>query len=84
MEWYQGIEKIQNCVVKVITPYGHGTGFLVGSSKGYRMLATAAHVVRHANDWQEPIKIQHAVTKKRFFSVTIIDMLTLILHEILL
>jgi hypothetical protein len=47
--------------VKISTPAGYGTGFLVLSNNDQTWcgIATAAHVVRHANEWQEPIRIQN-------------------------
>ncbi len=69
MEWHKAIENIANHTVKVITPNGHGSGFLISSNKKTKLLciATAAHVVDNANYWEQPIRIQHAITKKEVF-----------------
>lgn len=64
MNWDRAIETIRPHVVKIETPSGYGTGFLSiynqsGSLCGF---ATAAHVVDHADEWDEPIRISHAAS----------------------
>lgn len=61
MSWDHAIQVVVPHVVKIETPSGHGSGFLSfytndGSICG---IATAAHVVAHADEWQEPIRIRH-------------------------
>lgn len=61
MSWDAAIKTISPHVVKIETPTGYGTGFLAfynhdGSWCG---IATAAHVVSHADEWQEPIRIRN-------------------------
>lgn len=59
MNWEKAIDAVRPHVVRINTPTGYGTGFLAfynhdGSWCG---IATAAHVVAHADEWQEPIRI---------------------------
>lgn len=61
MNWDQVVKKISPHVVKIETPSGHGTGFLLvhNLDKTWCAIATAEHVVAHADNWQQPIKINH-------------------------
>jgi len=61
MNWDRAIETIRPHVVKIETPNGYGTGFLAiyNDDKSWCGFATAAHVVSHADEWQQPIRIQH-------------------------
>jgi hypothetical protein len=61
MNWDHAVEIIRPHVVKIETPGGHGTGFLsfYNHDKSWCGIATAAHVVGHADEWQEPIRIRH-------------------------
>ncbi len=49
-----------------MTPRSSGTGFLLynSASKGFSVIATAAHVVNEAHFWEEPIRVQNAATGK--------------------
>ena len=60
MNWEQAIAKVSERVVRIETPTGMGTGFLAfyNSDSTWCAIATAAHVVKHADDWQQPIKIR--------------------------
>jgi hypothetical protein len=60
-EWQTAIETVKPYVVKILTPQGTGTGFLVSFPKDRRLfgVATAAHVVNHAHLWEEPIRLHH-------------------------
>ena len=63
--WYQAVDKITPHIVKISTPEGHGTGFLIsygGSSGELCAIATAAHVLGHAHYWEEPIRIDHGLS----------------------
>lgn len=64
MNWDAAIKAIANHIVKIETPTGYGTGFLAfyNHDKSWCGIATAAHVVSHADEWQEPIRIRHAGT----------------------
>lgn len=66
MNWDKAIRAITPHVVKIETPHGHGTGFLAfyNHDKSWCGIATAAHVVSHADDWQEPIRIRSEVAQK--------------------
>ena len=61
--WNESLYYIKKYVVKIETPTVYGTGFFVTTSKvgdvPFIYFATAYHLVRHANDWLEPIKITH-------------------------
>jgi hypothetical protein len=61
MEWHEAIEFIEPYVVKISTPRGSGTGFLVSTSNAAPVcaVATAAHVIDNAHYWEEPIRILH-------------------------
>jgi hypothetical protein len=69
MNWDHAIETISPHVVKIETPTGYGTGFLTlyNHDKAWCGIATAAHVVSHADDWQEPIRIKHDRSKAPLF-----------------
>ncbi len=66
MEWHSAIEKIEPYVVRIATPSGSGTGFLVSHSTTTSVcaVATAAHVVDHAHYWEQPIRIEHTSSGK--------------------
>jgi hypothetical protein len=62
MNWDKAIEMVSPHVVRISTPSGYGTGFLTfyNASGRWCGIATAAHVVGHADEWQQPIRIYHA------------------------
>ncbi len=66
LEWYDAVEVIRPHVVRISTPRGSGTGFLVarGTKQHFVVLATAAHVVDHEHQWEEPIRIDHVSSGK--------------------
>lgn len=61
MNWDTVVQKVTPYIVKIETPTGYGTGFLsfYNSDKTWCGIATAAHVVSDADDWQKPIRIRH-------------------------
>jgi hypothetical protein len=61
LEWHEAVDLIMPYVVRITTPQGSGTGFLVSRSTTEPIvgIATAAHVVDHAHYWEQPIRIQH-------------------------
>jgi hypothetical protein len=61
MNWDNAIKVVTPHVVKIETPTGYGTGFLAlyNYDRSWCGIATAAHVVSHADEWQEPIRIRH-------------------------
>lgn len=69
MNWDQVVKKVSSHVVKIETPSGHGTGFLFMYNDAKTMcgIATAEHVISHADDWQQPIKIHHPHSEKTIF-----------------
>ena len=62
MNWDRAVAAVAPYVVRIETPNGYGTGFLAfyNLDKSWCGVATAAHIVAHADDWQQPIKIMHA------------------------
>lgn len=61
MNWDEIVKRVIPVVVKIETPSGHGTGFLClyNETRTFCGIATAYHVVKHAEQWQEPIRITH-------------------------
>ncbi|MCG8345987.1 MAG: serine protease [Chlorobiales bacterium] len=69
MNWDQIVTKITPYIVKIETQSGYGTGFLFlyNESKTWCGVATAMHVVDHAEEWQQPIRIRHKQTDNAVF-----------------
>jgi hypothetical protein len=69
LTWQRAIEIVRPFVVRIVTPKGTGTGFLVSRSTTKPVLgvATAAHVVDYAYRWEQPIRIEHAMSGKSIF-----------------
>ncbi len=65
-EWHEIAALVAPHVVRIWTPQGSGTGFLVSASKNTPLcaIATAAHVISHAHYWEEPIRIEHHISGK--------------------
>jgi hypothetical protein len=58
MSWQDLVNAVRPSVVKIETPNGFGTGFLTFyTENGACGIATAAHVISHADSWQQPLKI---------------------------
>jgi hypothetical protein len=68
MNWGEAIAAISPHVVKIETPGGYGTGFLAfyNHNRAFCAIATAAHVVSHADDWQQPIRIRNETSTPKF------------------
>jgi len=66
MHWSDAVNSSLPCIVKIDTPTGHGTGFLCFSNSQKPMLAiaTAGHVIQHADKWMEPIRIYNHDSSK--------------------
>jgi len=60
MSWDQAVKTVTPHIVRIETPDGYGSGFLAfwNHDHSWCGIATAAHVVKHADDWQQPIKIR--------------------------
>src|ERR1700722_19964822 len=69
MDWNQIVERVTPHIVKIETPQGHGTGFLCLYNDDHSLvgIATAYHVVDHAEKWQEPMRIHHEHSGKVAF-----------------
>ena len=65
MDWDQVVRQVTPYVVRIETPSGHGTGFLClySDQQVFCGIATAYHVVAHADEWQQPIRIHHHASK---------------------
>ena len=68
-DWTLTIDSIREFIFIVQTPSGQGTGFLAPSIPGSTLncLVTAWHVVEHAQEWREPIKLFHFSSKTEIF-----------------
>lgn len=66
MEWSEAIDKLKPYIVRISTPLQSGTGFFVSQSTTSHLcaIATAAHVVSHADWWEEPIRLFHPASGK--------------------
>lgn len=66
LPWQTVVSKVRSQIVRIMTPRASGTGFLLynSASKGFAVIATAAHVVNEAHFWEEPIRLQNAATGK--------------------
>ena len=69
MKWDQIVNKTKPHIVKIETQTGSGTGFLslYNGDKTFCGVATALHVVGHADDWQQPIQLRHHSSGKTLF-----------------
>jgi len=67
LDWYQAVELLDEHIFKISTPSGFGTGFLlsIGETSELCSVATAAHVVRHAHQWEEPMRVEHYASGER-------------------
>jgi hypothetical protein len=65
INWHENLGKIRPYIFKITTPGGSGTGFLIFSNrKGLCGVATAYHVIAHAYEWDETIKLTHQESGK--------------------
>lgn len=69
--WSESIKILRPYCTKIMTPNGQGSGFLIAhlmlADTPHVAIGTAAHVVAHADYWNEPIRIQHAASGKVVF-----------------
>ena len=66
LQWVDAYRDIAPYMVKVVTPDAYGSGFVMdyrsfGKKVRQITIATACHVVKHADDWAEMIRIEHTV-----------------------
>ena len=64
MNWEASINIVRQHVVRIETPTGYGTGFLAfyNHDATWCGIATAAHVVSHADEWQQPIRVRNEMS----------------------
>lgn len=64
IDWNEAIEVICPHIVRITTPDGTGTGFLVSHAANTDLIgiATAAHVVNRAHYWEQPIRVEHTAS----------------------
>jgi hypothetical protein len=64
--WHEVVDTLTPYVVRIWTPQGSGTGFVISNSQSTALcaIATADHVVNHAHYWEEPIRIEHQSSGK--------------------
>jgi hypothetical protein len=69
MDWNAIVERVTPSLVKIETPAGHGTGFLCFYNEAHDIcaIATAHHVIDHAERWLEPIRITQYQTNSTAF-----------------
>ena len=60
MDWHVHVQNMLPHVVRVTTPTGQGSGFLLLSTTRVASVMTAAHVVRDALAWQQVVRIHHS------------------------
>lgn len=66
MPWSKAVDILEPHVLRISTPRGSGSGFLIsnGHNNSVCGIATAAHVVDHAHYWEEPVRIDHVASGK--------------------
>lgn len=66
MDWNAVVARVTPYIVRIDTPDGHGTGFMCFYNPNKTMvgIATASHVVSHADEWQQPIRLLHFPSEK--------------------
>ena len=64
MEWHHIVSKVTPHIVKIETQNGYGTGFLFlyNEDKTFCGIATALHLVKEADNSQQPIQIRHYIS----------------------
>jgi len=67
--WAKAVAAVREHTFLIETPGARGTGFVVPSPPGTTnvCVVTAWHVIQHANDWQEPIKLTNFPLNKEVF-----------------
>lgn len=67
MNWDQVVSRVSPHLFKIETPQGHGTGFILHYNSNLCCVATAEHVIDHADNWKQPIKLVHHETGEHIF-----------------
>ena len=69
MSWADNFKTIEPYIMYIETPDGSGTAYLFTYNERKTIVgfATAAHVVEHAYNWKQPIKLTHYITQKELF-----------------
>jgi len=64
--WDSIVTVIEPYIVRLSTPGGWGTGFVLAHSTNANItgIATSAHVIDHAHLWENPIRVQHPSSGK--------------------
>ncbi|MDD5289830.1 MAG: serine protease [Patescibacteria group bacterium] len=67
MMWFEALQIIRPYIFQILTPTGRGTGFQISYYPNKKLcgVATAYHVVQHAEKWGEPIELIHNDSKKK-------------------
>lgn len=65
-EWHEAINTLHPSIVRISSPDVSGTGVFIArsNSKPLCVIATAAHVIKHAHNWELPIRIFQPSTGK--------------------
>src|SRR5262245_56077524 len=66
--YHRMVQTVEPHIAKIVTPRGHGTGFLFAynTNRELTALATADHVVSDAEQWDEPIRIEQQTSGQSF------------------
>ena len=88
--WVDAYRTIVPYMVKIRTPDAYGSGFVMNypifeKSRREIAIATACHVIKHALDWAELVKIEHAAGNTLHISkrVTVTGLFCLIMAVVL-
>jgi len=65
IEWHDAVDEVTPYVLRIATPECYGTGFALTHSEAgdYFGVATAAHVVARADEWGQPIRLEHHASR---------------------
>ena len=61
MNWEAVVSEVTPSLFRIESQYGQGTGFVMHYSSGGNLccVATAAHVVSDADEWEQPLRLVH-------------------------
>lgn len=64
--WQEAVDQLCPRVLRIATPECYGTGFVLTHSEAgdFFGVATAAHVVTRADEWRQPIRLEHNASDK--------------------